>query len=94
MLMMMIMKIMPIHLCIDVSIGFFGQGLGNIFITRLLCRGNEANLSSCESRNTTIECNHSRDAGIKCGGKRDCCVMLHKDSDLLMEVDMLEKKSV
>jgi deleted-in-malignant-brain-tumors protein 1 len=53
--------------------GFFGQGEGPIFLSRVHCRGNEQNLTSCW-HSLEVDCIHSQDAGVSCLSSAECNV--------------------
>ena len=44
----------------------FGQGIGPIHRTQVLCQGFEPNLFTCPSQQDTSSCDHSMDAGVIC----------------------------
>lgn len=44
----------------------FGQGMGPIHRTQVLCQGFEPNLFTCPSQLETSSCDHSMDAGVIC----------------------------
>ena len=44
----------------------FGQGVGPIHRTQVLCQGFEPNLFTCPSQQDTSSCDHSMDAGVIC----------------------------
>ena len=44
----------------------FGQGVGPIHRTQVLCQGFEPNLFTCPSQQETSSCDHSMDAGVIC----------------------------
>ena len=46
----------------------FGQGIGPIHRTEVLCQGFEPNLLICPSKLNTSSCDHSLDAGVICIG--------------------------
>ena len=45
----------------------FGEGNGQIFLSRLKCSGNETTLLNCSS-GMAQDCDHFRDAGVRCEG--------------------------
>jgi len=44
----------------------FGQGMGPIHRTQVLCQGFEPNLFTCPAQQDTSSCDHSMDAGVIC----------------------------
>ena len=53
----------------------FGQGVGPIHRTQVLCQGFEPNLFVCPSQLDTSSCDHSMDAGVICISKCLCYSM-------------------
>lgn len=53
----------------------FGEGVSNISLGGVACRGNESTLLEC-SHQTNPLCSHAEDAGLRCGGKNNITYLL------------------
>ena len=47
----------------------FGQGIGPIHRTQVLCQGFEPNIFTCPAQQDTSSCTHAMDAGVICISK-------------------------
>ncbi|KFV53424.1 Deleted in malignant brain tumors 1 protein, partial [Gavia stellata] len=48
---------------------FFGEGMGDILLDNVVCRGDESSLDQCSHRGLgTHDCYHKEDAGVICEG--------------------------
>ena len=57
----------PLTGAIGLRNAHYGQGTGPIYITEVLCTGNESSLLECAFTNSTESCNHGMDASVICG---------------------------
>ena len=48
------------------SNAFYGPGTGDIYLSNLVCRGNESNLIECLGLGPGSFCSHREDAGVRC----------------------------
>lgn len=49
---------------------FFGEGVGRIWLTNIVCSGNEFSLLECKhERFYSPDCTHKQDVSVLCGGK-------------------------
>ena len=60
----------PRTVAVSVPGGRFGAGSGRIYLTGLLCTGNESALLDCPRAVSGVQgCGHSQDAGVACTGR-------------------------
>ena len=57
----------PLTGAIGLRNAHYGQGSGPIYMTEVLCTGNESSLLECAFTNSTESCNHGMDASVICG---------------------------
>lgn len=49
---------------------FYGQGIGQVWMDNVGCKGNEAHIQDCSFNGFAIHnCAHSEDAGVQCSGE-------------------------
>lgn len=55
---------------------FYGPGTGNIYLSNLVCRGNESNLIDCLGLGPGSFCSHREDASVRCRAPGRTCLPL------------------